>query len=160
MDPRASEWVSRLRLEPHPEGGFFREIFRSETTVEVRGAVRSALTVIHFLLPGGDCSRWHGVTSDEQWTFLEGDPLELFVVEPESDRLQTIRLGPLAAELAPTAVVPGGSWQAARSRGGFSLVTCTVGPGFDYADFHHVIDDLSSFEIVSGKLVSCLVRGS
>ena len=131
------ERIERLGLVPHPEGGFFRELFRSAARVrpaDGRGE-RAALTAIHFLLPAGAHSRWHEVRSDEQWTFLEGEPLELFVLAPGARAVQRLRLGPLAAECLPTFVVPAGAWQAARATGGHALVTCTVGPGFDFADF-------------------------
>jgi predicted cupin superfamily sugar epimerase len=110
------------------------------TPADGRGA-RAALTVIHFLLPAGTHSRWHEVRSDEQWTFLEGDPLELFVLEPGAAALRTVRLGPLDAGATPTALVPAGAWQATRPTGAFGLVTCTVGPGFDFADFRLLADD-------------------
>ena len=148
VDPRANSLASALRLEPHPEGGFFREIHRSPTTVETndgRGS-RAAMTVIYFLLTRGDHSRWHVVASDEQWTFLEGDPLELLVVSSEADQFSTLRLGPMGAGHDPTTIVPGGAWQAARSAGAFSLMTCTVGPGFDYADFRFLADDPADSE--------------
>ena len=79
MHPRASHLVQTLRLEPHPEGGFFRQLFRSSASVtpaDDRG-VRAALTTIYFLLPGDDVSRWHRVASDEVWHFYEGSPLEI-----------------------------------------------------------------------------------
>jgi predicted cupin superfamily sugar epimerase len=143
MDPGAARCISELRLEPHPEGGFFRETFRSRTTVQPgdgRGP-RAALTAIYFLLPAGHHSRWHVVDSDEQWTFLEGEPLELLVVDPDTAHRRTIHLGRGQGGRDLAAVVPAGSWQAARQRGGFSLVTCAVAPGFDFADFRLLADD-------------------
>lgn len=142
MDPRALERIARLRLEAHPEGGFFREFFRSSERVspaDERGS-RAALTAIHFLLPAGAHSRWHEVRSDEQWTFLEGEPLELFVLEPGAREVQRVPLGPLSEGSVPTFVVPAGAWQAARATGLFALVTSTVGPGFDFADFRLLAD--------------------
>lgn len=136
------ERIERLALAPHPEGGWFREVFRSAERVlpaDGRGE-RAALTVIHFLLPAGAHSRWHAVRSDEQWTFLEGAPLELFVLVPDARVVARIVLGPLASGCTPTHVVPAGAWQAARATGAHALVTCTVGPGFDFADFRMLAD--------------------
>jgi len=149
-EARARERVERLGLVPHPEGGYFAEIFRSSDEVrpaDGRGP-RAALTVIHFLVPAGRHSRWHAVRSDEQWTWLEGDPLELLVVDPGTRVLRTIRLGPSASGATPTWVVPAGAWQAARARSGFALVTCTVGPGFDFADFRMLADDPESRRVL------------
>lgn len=136
-DPLMRERILRLGLGPHPEGGFYREFFRSAERVapaDGRGE-RAALTAIHFLLPAGTHSRWHEVRSDEQWTFLEGAPLELFVLEAGAHAARRVVLGPLSAGSVPTCVVSAGAWQAARATGLFALVTCTVGPGFDFADF-------------------------
>ena len=143
LHPRVRERIERLELAPHPEGGFYREFFRSTERVtpsDGRGE-RAALTAIHFLLPGGAHSRWHEVRSDEQWTFLEGERLELFVLESGARGVRRVGLGPLADACVPSAVVPAGAWQAARATGLYGLVACTVGPGFDFADFRLVGDD-------------------
>jgi predicted cupin superfamily sugar epimerase len=133
MHPRAQELIETLQLTPHPEGGFFREVFRSAKTVTPSDGrpIRSALTTIYFLLPAGAYSRWHQVLSDEVWHFYEGAPLELLC-----DDAHWI-LGPvvLSGEQAPVHTIPAGAWQAARSLGEYTLVGCTVGPGFDFADF-------------------------
>ena len=137
MSPRAAHLIETLGLEPHPEGGHYREVFRSPHTVrpeDGRGE-RAALTVIHFLLSEGEASRWHRVASDEAWHLVEGDPLALLVSRDDFATVETLRLG---AEAGPAAVVPAGAWQAARSLGAYSLVGCTVGPGFDFADFELV----------------------
>jgi len=137
VDPHVQQRIEELGLEPHPEGGHFREFFRSVTRVrpvDGRGA-RVALTAIHFLLPGGAHSRWHEVDSDEQWTFLEGEALELLVLAAGAREVQRVRLGPLADGGTPAFVVPAGAWQAARALGRYTLVACTVGPGFDFSDF-------------------------
>lgn len=136
MHPRAAALIDALGLVPHPEGGYFREIFRSPETVapgDARGE-RSALTTIYFLLTAGQTSAWHRVASDEVWHFYEGDPLELRCVAPDGAR-STILLGPLGDSAAPVAVVPAGHAQAAVPLGAYALVGCTVGPGFDFADF-------------------------
>jgi predicted cupin superfamily sugar epimerase len=142
LSAEVRERIERLRLAAHPEGGFYREVFRSPLQVEPgdgRGA-RAALTVIHFLLPAGAHSRWHSVRSDEQWTFLDGEPLELLVLAPSAHAVTRVRLGPLERGCVPTFVVPADAWQAARPTGSFALTTCTVGPGFDFADFRMVAE--------------------
>jgi len=143
MHDRAAELVSALDLRPHPEGGHYREVFRSRETVEPRDGrgERSALTTIYFLLRAGERSRLHRVTSDEVWHFYEGDPLELLWTEPGEPGLRRAWLGPVGPDSAPVAVVPAGGWQAARSTGAYTLVGCSVGPGFDFADFTLVDGD-------------------
>jgi predicted cupin superfamily sugar epimerase len=137
MDSRAQQLIERLRLEPHPEGGFFREHFRSSGGVrpdDGRGP-RAALTAIHFLLAAGQVSRWHVVASDELWTFHEGEPLALVCVEPAALRVESATLGHASEGHAPAFAVPAGHWQAAWPTGAFALVSCAVGPGFEFADF-------------------------
>lgn len=137
MHGRAADLVQLLRLEPHPEGGFFRQLFRSSdpvTPADARGA-RAALTTIYFLLPRDDVSRWHRVVSDEVWHFYEGAPLEIWTATPNLSDLSVTRLGPIAREAAPVTVVRAGWWQAAKPTGDYALVGCTVAPGFEFADF-------------------------
>jgi predicted cupin superfamily sugar epimerase/RimJ/RimL family protein N-acetyltransferase len=141
-DARVSALIRDLGLQPHPEGGYFAEVFRSDArvaTTDGRGE-RRALTTIYYLLAAGQVSRWHRVRSDEVWHFYEGAPLELLVVSsgaasftPHS--LTRHRLGPVLEQARPTYTVRAGDWQAARTTGAYTLVGCTVGPGFDFADF-------------------------
>ena len=148
MDARVRELIQILQLERHPEGGWYREVFRSlrEVRAPVQGnaaptgiegsATRSALTTIYFLLIQGEPTAWHSVSSDEVWHFLEGAPAELLVVGTADSRRHVHRLGALGGDgAAPVAIVPAGHWQMARTLGAFTLVGCTVGPGFDFADF-------------------------
>ena len=137
MDTRAEHLVASLNLRPHPEGGFYSEIYRSAAQVQPLDArdARSALTTIYFLLTEGDVSRWHRVASDEAWHYYEGAPLELWVAEPDFSAVAPQRLGPVDGHARPVTVVPAGDWQAARSTGTYTLVGCTVGPGFEFADF-------------------------
>ena len=141
-DELAERLASALRLEPHPEGGRYRQLHRSETTVEVlgRGARRRAVTAILFLLARGEVSRWHRVLSDEVWHFHEGDPLELVVVDAAIGAVTRHLLGRASEGLEPLAVVPAGAWQAARPTGELALVSCTVGPGFEFEDFALLAD--------------------
>jgi predicted cupin superfamily sugar epimerase len=137
MHPRAAELIDRLGLQPHPEGGFYREVFRSARRVQSYDArpARSALTVIYFLLVDGGCSRWHRVASDEAWSWVEGDALELLRIDAGLAAFTRETLGAPGEGREAAAVVPAGDWQAARTTGACTLVTCAVGPGFDFADF-------------------------
>src|SRR5688572_19112925 len=142
MDDRAADLVRSLGLAPHPEGGFYRELWRAGARVvpdDGRGA-RVALTSIYFLLPRDAVSRWHRVRSDELWHHCEGAPLELWLARPDDFQLTRLRLGPLDEDQAPVQAVPAGVWQAARSTGAYTLVSCSVGPGFEYADFELLAD--------------------
>lgn len=134
--PTADSVVDALDLERHPEGGFYRETWRSERVLELpdyEGA-RSAGTSILFLLPAGEVSRWHRVRSDELWLWHGGDELVLSVASsPDGEATEHV-LGPTS----PQAVVPAHQWQSATPRGqehGYALCGCVVVPGFDFADF-------------------------
>ncbi|MBN9162205.1 MAG: cupin domain-containing protein [Myxococcales bacterium] len=137
LDPEAAKLVELLGLAPHPEGGWFRETWRSPLVLGglPHGAPRSASTSIYFLLPAGAFSALHRVASDEVWHHYDGDPLELHVLEGRVH--QTFILGrDLARGQRPQHVVPAGAWQAAVPLGPrWALCGCTVSPGFDFADF-------------------------
>ena len=151
MHPRAAELIATLRLRPHPEGGYYREVHRSASLVmpaDGRGG-RAALTTIYFLLPGDTASRWHRVVSDEVWHLYEGGPLELLELDGEARHLARRRLGPVGdGDASPVHTIAAGSWQAARPLGEYVLVGCTVGPGFDFADFTMLADDAALASIV------------
>jgi predicted cupin superfamily sugar epimerase len=136
--------IARYQLQPHPEGGWYRECHRSALVVQRSdGQPRSALTLILFLLDGASVSRWHRVRdADETWQFIAGEPLELLRLEPDAPAPTRLRLGFNRADpsLMPVAVVPAGCWQAARSLGAWSLVSCCVGPGFSFSDFALLAD--------------------
>jgi|ERR1044072_6987251 predicted cupin superfamily sugar epimerase len=159
MHERAADLIETLGLQPHPEGGWFREVYRSNDVVTRDGAARDALSSIYYLLAAGQLSRWHVVTLDEVWSFHEGDPLELLTCDPRQGnveaRVEVLRLGPVASDgTRPQHVVPRGVWQAARPTGACSLVGCQVGPGFDYADFQFLADLPEADEIFSGVLAA------
>ena len=119
--------VEALGLEPHPEGGLYRQTWRDE-----------AGSAIYFLLRSGETSAWHRVADrTEVWHYYAGSPLELDVDhEGNGERVSTVRLGTdLPGGERPQAVVPPGSWQRARSTGGWTLVGCTVSPPFTYDAF-------------------------
>ena len=135
---QASRLIELLRLEPHPEGGWYREIHRSAELLQTARGPRSALTSIYFLLERPQFSRWHVVESDETWHYACGAPLELLVYRPGARQLTRHLLGPADAGQSPTGVVRAGEWQAARSLGEYTLVGCDVAPGFDFEDFRFV----------------------
>ncbi len=130
----AATIVDLLGLKPHPEGGHFRETFRDPRTV----AGRAASTAIYFLLTGERPSRWHRVDAAEGWHYYAGAPLEL-AIEQNGARSTHLLGANLAAGERPQAIVPAGAWQAARALGAWTLVGCTVAPGFEFAHFE-VID--------------------
>jgi predicted cupin superfamily sugar epimerase len=142
MHPRAAELIVSLQLEPHPEGGYYREIFRSRDLVapaDGRGP-RAALTTIYYLLTAGIVSRWHRVASDEVWHLYEGGPLEVLSADPACSALSRHTL----EARAPVCTVAATNWQAARTLGDYALAGCTVAPGFDFADFSILADDAAS----------------
>ncbi len=129
--PRAADIIARLDLKPHPEGGHFRETFR-DSRVDADG--RPVSTAIYFLLGRGQRSHWHRIDAVEVWHFYAGSPLILEIADSEGRRI--VNLGPdLAAGEFSQAVVPARAWQAAESTGDWTLVGCTVAPGFDFAKF-------------------------
>ncbi|HEY2010327.1 MAG TPA: cupin domain-containing protein [Rhizomicrobium sp.] len=133
MSREADRLIEQLELKPHPEGGHFRETFRDcEPAPACRdGNVgRAHSTAIYFLLKAGEVSRWHRIDAAEIWHFYRGAPLELCIGK------QAYLLGPEIDEgQAPQIVVPAGQWQMARSLGEYTLVGCTVAPGFEFDHF-------------------------
>ena len=129
--PQASDIIARLELKPHPEGGHYRETFRDSRS-DADGRSRS--TAIYFLLARGERSHWHRIDAVEVWHYYAGHALTLQIADDTG--LRSIRLGSnLAAGEVPQAVVPPRAWQAAESNGDWTLVGCTVAPGFDFATF-------------------------
>jgi predicted cupin superfamily sugar epimerase len=143
----ASGLIDKLALQPHPEGGWYREIYRSPTRVETARGSRSAITTIYYLLERHQLSRWHVVQADELWHFYAGAPLELLEYDPATRRLTRHELNETSV-----GVIPAGVWQAARSLGEHSLVGCTVGPGFEFADFQFTSDLPSHADHFKGDL--------
>ena len=129
----AAEIIRLLDLAPHPEGGHFREIFRDRRQVE---GGRAASTAIYFLLAAGERSHWHRVDAAEVWHFYAGAPLALEIARNDKDAIERLVLGnALTAGERPQIVVPAGAWQAAASLGRWTLVGCTVAPGFEFSGF-------------------------
>ena len=128
----ADEIIQLLDLEPHPEGGYFRETHRDVVTLD-NG--RSCATAIYFLLKKGQASHWHTVDATEIWHWYSGDPLALRIAAPDS-QAERVLLGPdLSAGQFPQRIVPNGHWQSAETLGDFTLVGCTVSPAFDSDGF-------------------------
>ncbi|MEM1388917.1 MAG: cupin domain-containing protein [Pseudomonadota bacterium] len=128
----ADEIIAHLGLAPHPEGGWYRQTWAAPTA---HGA-RPAGTAIYFLLKAGMRSHWHRVDAGEIWHFYAGAPLTLWIAEHDHGPAQTHVLGPdLAAGQAPEVIVPEGHWQSAATNGDWTLVGCTVSPGFQFEGF-------------------------
>ncbi|MGO8994655.1 MAG: cupin domain-containing protein [Polyangiaceae bacterium] len=138
MHPDAAEIVKQLALAPHPEGGFYRETWRSPLALDAlpHGTPRPASTAIYFLLPAGTFSALHRVASDEAWHHYDGDPLDLHEIDDAGEHTVIVLGHDLRRGERPQHVVPAGRWQAAVPRGErYSLCGCTVAPGFDFRDF-------------------------
>ncbi|MCO6047978.1 cupin domain-containing protein [Aeoliella sp. ICT_H6.2] len=137
------QWIEALSLAPHPEGGWFREAYRASESIP-RDALperftgeRSFSTSIYYLLGPGDFSALHRIRQDELWHFYDGSPLLVEVIHPDG-RAEQLKMGrDLSAGQTPMGVVPAGSWFGAHvaTEDGYSLVGCTVAPGFDFEDF-------------------------
>jgi predicted cupin superfamily sugar epimerase len=134
-------WVDKLHLTAHPEGGFYREIYRSEETLDcgcldinITGQ-RNLSTAIYYLLTKGDFSAFHRIKSDEIWHFYAGDSLQLHIIYPDGKYETKIVGNTPFTDDEPFALVPKACWFAAKSLGEYTLVGCTVAPGFAFEDF-------------------------
>ena len=135
----AADIIARLDLKPHPEGGHYRETFRDPRT-DPDG--RSVSTAIYFLLARGERSHWHRIDAVEVWHYYAGHALTLQIADDAGRR--SVRLGSeLGAGEVPQAIVPPSAWQAAESTGDWTLVGCTVAPGFEFAKFELAKPDWS-----------------
>ena len=139
-DPDHSHLVEAFNLKPHPEGGYYREVFRSAARVQQGERDRSAVTTIYYLLKNNEASKWHVVQSDEVWHFYMGGSLLLLDYDPVSGALMQIQLGYSASTFAFAHAIAAGHWQAAVALNGACLAGCTVAPGFEFADFRMVRD--------------------
>jgi predicted cupin superfamily sugar epimerase len=134
----AAEMIRALDLKPHPEGGHYRQTFQ-DTRTDANG--RAASTAIYFLLARGERSHWHRVDAVEVWHYYAGAPLVLEMAD-EAGAIRRMKLGPdIAMGERPQGVVPMGHWQAAESLGDWTLVGCTVAPGFQFAGFEMAAPD-------------------
>jgi predicted cupin superfamily sugar epimerase len=133
MDIRLESLIESLQLKQHPEGGFYRETFRSSRQIDTPAGSRNSSTAIYYLLPSSDYSGWHRVSSDEVWHHYQGQSLTLHLLDETGYR--AVRLGPHEGQEYQF-IVPAGCWQAAEVIGdGYALCGCTVAPGFDFDDF-------------------------
>jgi uncharacterized protein len=131
LPQQAADIIARLDLQPHPEGGHYRETFR-DISVDAEGRSRS--TAIYFLLARGERSHWHRIDAVEVWHYYAGATLTLRIADDTGQR--SVKLGAdLAAGEEPQVVVPACAWQAAESNGEWTLVGCTVAPGFEFSKF-------------------------
>jgi hypothetical protein len=130
--PTAAEIIARLELKPHPEGGYYRETFRDKR-VDTNG--RAFSTAIYFLLARGERSQWHRIDAVEIWHYYAGSALTLRIAHDGCTQ-HTVRLGPdISQGERPQAIVPAQAWQTAETGGDWTLVGCTVAPGFEFASF-------------------------
>ena len=128
----AADIIARLELRPHPEGGYYRETFRDART-DALG--RACSTAIYFLLARGEKSQWHRIDAVEIWHYYAGSPLTLRIAH-EGCAPHVVTLGPdVAGGERPQAIVPASAWQTAETTGDWTLVGCTVAPGFEFASF-------------------------
>lgn len=124
--------IETLSLSVHPEGGWYRETWRADAAP----GIRPSATAILFLLEHGQRSHWHRVDAAELWLWHAGHPLDLAIAATDADAPRTLRLGPdVLAGDSPQGIVPASHWQAAHAQAGWSLVSCIVSPGFDFAGF-------------------------
>jgi uncharacterized protein len=147
MQP-ASYWIDRLQLQPHPEGGFYRETYRSADTLTQDflpkrfGGDRQVSTAIYFLLPSGHISHLHKIKSDELWHFHAGVSLSIYVLHENKQSVIRLGLNPDNGEF-PQAIIPANCWFGARvtQPDAYTLASCTVSPGFDFEDFEMARQD-------------------
>lgn len=136
----ADQIIAALDLAPHPEGGWFRETWRAEAPADARpgktAGARPTGTAIYFLLKAGERSHWHRVDATEIWLYHAGAPLALRMAAKAPGPASLHRLGPdLTSGAHPQIIVPADHWQSAESLGDYTLVSCTVSPGFDFEGF-------------------------
>jgi len=125
----ADQIIEQLKLEPHPEGGWYRQTWVAENEGRPTG------TCIYFLLKAGEASHWHRVDAAEIWLYHAGAPLVLSLSETDEGPATDHLLTPDLTKGAPQLIVPTGHWQAARTSGDYTLVSCTVSPGFQFEGF-------------------------
>jgi predicted cupin superfamily sugar epimerase len=157
----AAYWIQRLTLQPHPEGGYYKETFRSEQQINRTGetAIKQACTSIHYLLEEDDFSGFHRLVSDELWYFHAGSPLYIHMIDISGNyhryELSALDTGDLSV------IIPGGAWFASEipSKEGFSLVSCAVAPGFDFSEFEMAVkEDMAAAYPQFSEVVNRLCR--
>ncbi|MCH7412993.1 cupin domain-containing protein [Belliella sp. R4-6] len=133
---RIKELVAELGLIPHPEGGYYKEIYRSELGIGTPSGERSTVTSIYFLLTSENVSKFHQIKSDEMWFYHEGSPLTVHVID-ENGQYEKIKIGPVCENNRPQQMVPAGVifGSTVDQHDSYALVSCVVSPGFDFEDF-------------------------
>lgn len=129
--------IKNLKLLPHPEGGYYKEMYRAEQKINLdNGKSRNVSTAIFYLLENEDKSRFHRIASDELWFFHQGNPLEILSIQ-NGKLIKTVLGNNFEVGEVLQAVIPAHTWFASRVKNskGYALVSCTVAPGFDFADF-------------------------
>lgn len=144
---KIQEIIAKYQLQPHPEGGYFSEVYRSEQIINspANGEMRNAITHIYFLLAKGQISRFHKVLHDEIWNFYEGAPLKL--IEFDGNEIQESIIG----DRDYFKVIKGGVFQAAESTSEYTLVGCSVAPGFDFKDFSFLDGQMKEMKLLENK---------
>lgn len=132
----ADEIIDKLNLKPHPEGGYFRETFRDNSSGK-----RACSTAILYLLKLGEISHWHRVDAAEVWHWYAGAPLYLRQSEGDNGQFSQILGSDVLANQQPQIIVPANIWQSARTLGDWTLTGCTVAPGFEFAGFEMAAED-------------------
>jgi hypothetical protein len=132
----ATELIRTLNLAPHPEGGWYRETYRSSA----EPGQRRAATAVYYVIQPGERSRWNRVDADEMWLWHAGDPLDLMIAESDSATPRTVRLGGQVGEgEQPQVIIPKRQWQSAApvadGRAGYTFLSCIVAPAFDFAGY-------------------------
>jgi len=132
----SQQWIKQLHLEPHPEGGYYRRIYQGNAQIQTQTGIRASATAIHYLLEANDFSAWHRIQQDELWFFHAGVPLTIHQIDQQG-KLHSHQLG---FEHNINLTISGDTWFCAQltppyEPQDFSLVSCVVSPGFDFADF-------------------------
>lgn len=155
----AQYWIQHLNLVPHPEGGYYKEVYRSEKSFipQEIGAERNYITSIYFLIEQGNVSHFHSIQQDEIWFYHAGDSLEVHTL-CKTNGHQTVKVGPNANNgECLQATVPAKSIFGSKSTGVFSLVSCVVAPGFDFKDFklftqQELLQEFPNFKTIIDEL--------
>ncbi len=143
MNQQAKYYIEKLNLIAHPEGGYFKEVYRSNEIIQAEHlpnrytSARNLSTSIYFLLEGEQVSKFHRLKSDEIWHFYDGSPIKIFTLSSDGNLEERILGKNLETNEAPQIVIEKGNWFGAKVKGknSFTLIGCTVSPGFDFEDF-------------------------
>jgi hypothetical protein len=164
----ANYWIEKLMLEPHPEGGYFRQTYRSDVMIASEAlppgftGARAASTAIYFLLHGKNFSAFHRLRSDEVWHFYAGQPVVVHVIRPNGEYCSILLGNEMDGGQVPQAVVAAGCWFASHVADwkSFAVAGCTVAPGFDFEDFEMAKrEELGRAYPQHRELVQRLTRG-